>query len=237
MPAESKPPKGVSGRVRQIIRPPHRAIGEYAASLGYKDLIYLNMGEPDFPSPPHVIEAARRAMEEGFTHYTSERGLPELREAIANKLRERGVEASADGVIITCGAAEALFATILCLVDPGDEVVLPDPYYPPYMSATLLASGKPTLIPLNEQLEWSHEAIKERVTDRAKLIIVNSPNNPTGGVFGDGTLKAILDAAEEAGAYILSDEVYEFFTYDGADAPSIAKYCLLYTSPSPRDRG
>ncbi len=214
-------------RARSIERPLYRAIRDYAAQLGYRDLIYLNIGEPDFPTAPHIVKAAEDAMAGGFTHYTEERGFPELREAIAEDLRaRRGVEVDPkEGVLVTSGSAEADAAALLALVNPGDEVIVPDPCYTPYISAIKIAGGRPVFVPVDrETLDWNPQAIESNVGERTKAIIVNSPNNPTGGVYSRGVLKEIADLAADKGIYILSDEVYDAFIYDGAEAPSVAQF-------------
>lgn len=214
-------------RAKSIERPLYRAIRDYAAQLGYKDLIYLNIGEPDFPTAPHIIRAAEAAMAEGFTHYTEERGLPELREAIAEDLRtRRGVEVEPkEGLLVASGSAEADAAALLALVNPGDEVIVPDPCYTPYISAIKIAGGRPVFVPVDrETLDWNPQAIASKVGEHTKVIIVNSPNNPTGGVYSREVLKGIANLAEDKGIYILSDEVYDAFIYDGAEAPSVAQF-------------
>ncbi|MGP3667833.1 MAG: pyridoxal phosphate-dependent aminotransferase [Candidatus Bathyarchaeota archaeon] len=217
--------KSVAKRESMIERPAYRVIRDYAARLGYKDIIYLNVGEPDFPSPPNVVEAAKKAMDEGFTHYTEERGLSELREILALKISgERGIEVDADGILITNGSAEGIFVTLMTIVDNDDEVVIVKPYYPPYLYCVRVSSGKPVFVsPEDETLTPSVESIKAAVTNKTKAIIVNSPCNPTGVVYGEEVLKTINDLAEDYGFYVLSDEVYDKFVYEG-EHRSIASY-------------
>jgi len=219
--------RGIAERAKSIERPLYRAIRDYAAQLGYKDLIYLNIGEPDFPTPQHVVKAAEKAAAEGFTHYTEERGFLELREAIAEDLRVRkGVEVNPkEGILVTSGSAEADASVLLATVNPGDEVIVPDPCYTPYLSAIKIAGGRPVFVPIDmETLDWDLQAIESKVSECTKLIIVNSPSNPTGGVYSREVLKGIADIAADSGIYLLSDEVYDTFTYDGAEALSIAQF-------------
>ena len=226
--------KELAERGKQIERPAYRAIRDYAAQLGYKDLIYLNIGEPDFPTPQNIVKAAKKAMDKGFTHYTEERGLAELRERLALKIREeKKVEIEKDGILVTNGSAEAIFVTLMSLVNPGDEVILFKPYYPPYLSCVRMAGGKPVFVPVNEEtLIPDPETLKDFISEKTKAIIVNSPCNPTGMVYDKDTLKAVAEIAADNDIYILTDEVYDRFIYDGNSFFSI---CLLYTSPSPRD--
>ncbi|MEM3736911.1 MAG: pyridoxal phosphate-dependent aminotransferase [Candidatus Bathyarchaeia archaeon] len=226
--------KELAERVKSIDRPLYRAIRDYAAQLGYSDLIYLNVGEPDFPTAPHIVKVAEEAAREGFTHYTEERGILELREAIAEDLRARkGLEVNPEeGVLVTSGGAEADAAALLTLVNPGEEVIVPDPCYTPYISAIKIAGGRPVFVPVDkETLDWDFQAIESRVGENTKAIIVNSPSNPTGGVYSREVLKGIADLAADKGIYILSDEVYDAFTYEGAEAMSVAQFdqCLERT--------
>mgnify|MGYP000141370766 CR=1 FL=1 len=218
--------KELAERGKQIERPAYRVIRDYAAQLGYKDLIYLNIGEPDFPTPQNIVKAAKKAMDKGFTHYTEERGLAELRERLALKIREeKKVEIEKDGILVTNGSAEAIFVTLMSLVNPGDEVILFKPYYPPYLSCVRMAGGKPVFVPVNEEtLIPDPETLKDFVSEKTKAIIVNSPCNPTGMVYDKDTLKAVAEIAADNDIYILTDEVYDRFIYDGNSFFSIASF-------------
>ncbi len=213
-------------RERLVTRPLYRKLRDYAAELGYKDLIYLNIGEPDFSTPQNIINAAVNAMDTGVTHYTEERGLLELRKAIATKLQEdKNLEIGSEGILITNGSAEAIFTILISLINPDDEVILFDPYYPSYLSATIMAHGKPILSPLNkETLMPEPYSIESLITRKTKALIVNSPCNPTGMVYREQTLKTLADIAKDHDLYILSDEVYDRFLYDNEKCPSIASY-------------
>jgi len=218
--------KELAERGKQIERPAYRVIRDYAAQLGYKDLIYLNIGEPDFPTPQNIVKAAKKAMDKGFTHYTEERGLAELRERLALKIREeKKVEIEKDGILVTNGSAEAIFVTLMSLVNPGDEVILFKPYYPPYLSCVRMAGGKPVFVPVNEEtLIPDPETLKDFISEKTKAIIVNSPCNPTGMVYDKDTLKAVAEIAADNDIYILTDEVYDRFIYDGNSFFSIASF-------------
>ncbi len=145
--------KEMAKREKAISRPLHRAVWDYALQMGYRDMIYLSMGEPDFPTPPHIVEAAKKALDDGYTHYTQEKGIPELRRAIAEKMKaDRGLEIDPEnGVMVTSGGEEAIFVSILSLIDAGDEVIVLDPHYPPPVSAIYLASGRPVFVPVNKE--------------------------------------------------------------------------------------
>ena len=217
--------KSLASRGEQIKRPLHREIRDYAAKLGFKDMIYLNVGEPDFPTPPPIVEAGVKAMEEGFTHYTEERGIKPLREALASKLKkDKNLEYNPETeILITSGSSEALLASILAIIDQGDEVLLFSPYYPPYYSATLIALGKPVPMAVDRETFIPRpEDVAEKITSKTKLIIVNSPCNPTGTVYPEEVLRGIAELALDHDLYVISDEVYERFVFDGLKHVSIA---------------
>jgi len=217
-----KPP---ASRVKDIRRPLHREIRDYAVKLGYKDLIFLNVGEPDFPTPPPIAEVGKQAIDEGFTHYTEERGIRSLREAIAEKIRrEKGVEVDPEGgILVTSGSSEAILASVLSLVNPGEEVLVFDPYYPPYVSSVRLALANPVLVPVDrETLTPIPELVAEKVSEKTKLMIVNSPCNPTGAVYDRKVLEALAEIALTHDLYVISDEVYESFVFEDAQHFSIA---------------
>lgn len=218
--------KEMAEREKLVTRPLYRKLRDYAAELGYNDLIYLNIGEPDFPTPPNIINAAVNAMNSGITHYTEEKGLLELRKDLALKLqKEKMVDADPNGIMITNGSAEAIFTVIMSLINPGDEVILFDPYYPPYQAATIMAHGKPVLSPVHkETLIPDLDSVESLVTSKTKAIIVNSPCNPTGIVYPEQVMKMLAEVAEDRDLYVLSDEVYERFLYDGEKCVSMATY-------------
>ena len=219
--------KSLASRGEQIKRPLHREITEYAKKLGFKDLVFLNIGEPDFPTPKPIVEAGKAALREGFTHYTEERGIKPLREALAEKIREeKGLTFNPEGeILITSGGSEAILTSILALVDQGEEALIFSPHYPPYLSAVLIALGKPVLIPVDrETFTPKPEAVVEKITGKTKLMIVNSPCNPTGAVFPRRLLKALAEIAVDHDLYVISDEVYERFTFDGEEHVSIASF-------------
>ncbi|TAJ44006.1 pyridoxal phosphate-dependent aminotransferase [Methanofollis fontis] len=178
-----------------------------------KDAINLGIGQPDFPTPSHIGEAAVRAIREGKTGYTPNAGIPELREAIVSKFeRENGLNYSNDQVITTAGASEALHIVMQAMVDAGDRVLLADPGFVSYAALATLAGGVPEGMPLDDGLHIDIDAAQERMTG-ARLLVLNSPANPTGMVESPESIRAIVECAEDAGVTVVSDEVYEHFTY------------------------
>jgi aspartate aminotransferase len=185
-------------------------------------ILHLEIGEPDFPTPPHVVAAAERALEAGETRYVQAAGLPELRAAVARHVGERsGVPVPAERVVVTAGAKAVLLFTVLALVGPGDEVLLPDPGFPIYESAVRLAGGVPVPVPLrrSEAFRLRPEDVAARLGPRSRLIICNSPSNPTGAVVPAAALRALVDLAAAADLWLLSDEIYGRLAF--GDAPSL----------------
>jgi aspartate aminotransferase len=183
-----------------------------------KEVIHLEIGEPDFPTPQSVVTAGTRALEKGHTHYCASAGIPELREAVAQDIRAtRGIPVDADWVVITPGAKPIMFYLILALVEEGDEVLYPNPGFPIYESMINFAGGKPVPLPLLEKFEFRFDVneLRQRVSDRTKLIIINSPQNPTGGLLTKSDLEAIAEIAVERDIMVLSDEIYARIIYDG----------------------
>ena len=183
-----------------------------------KDIISFSIGEPDFDTPKNIKQAAIRAIEEGYTHYGPSAGLPEAREAIARYVEKtRGVPVSPENVVITPGAKPIIFFTILALVDQGDEVLYPNPGFPIYESMIRFVGAKPVPLPLLEEKEFSFdpEDLKKRVSSRTKLVILNSPQNPTGGVIPKESLALVAELSQKYGFFVLSDEVYSRLVYEG----------------------
>ena len=182
-----------------------------------KDFINLGLGEPDFDTPAHILNAAERALREGYTKYTYNKGLPELREAISDKLkRENGVEVSPECVIATAGASEALHISLLALVERGSEVLIPDPGFVSFSALVRLAEAKPVGVKLREEdMTMSVEDVQEKISARTKAIIVNSPSNPTGAVQSEEDMRALAEIAQDKNIFLISDEVYEHFIYEG----------------------
>ena len=182
-----------------------------------REVIHLEIGQPDFPTPAHIRAAAARALDEGHTGYGPSQGLPELRDAIAEKAGElRGLSFSPEEVVVAPGAKALLFYAINALAGPGDEVIYPDPGFPAYQSVIAHSGATPVPLPLREETGFRFDADEFRglVSDRTRLVILNSPQNPTGGVLEREDLRAVAAAAVEHDFRILSDEIYLHFCYD-----------------------
>lgn len=192
----------------------------------YKDAVNLSVGEPDFDTPKHVIEAAIKAMRKAYTHYTPNAGLKEFREAAAEKVKiKNGIDADPETeVMATVGAMGGLSLAILTIVDPGDEVLIPDPGFPSYKAQVILAGGRPVSYTLREENGFliDVEEVKKLITEKTKAIILNTPSNPTGSVLSEKLLRAISEIAIEKDLIVISDEAYEAIVYDGLRHVSIA---------------
>jgi aspartate aminotransferase len=180
-----------------------------------KDVISLSIGEPDFDTPVHIVEACIGALKRGETHYAPSPGIPELRRAVANKItKENGFTASPDNVIITCGAKDAIREACEAVLNPGDEVIVLDPCWVSYDPCIEIAGGVPVHHPLDSNSFQVTDNLLERITDRTKMIIINSPSNPSGSVLGNDSMRLIADIAVDRDIYVLSDEIYEKLIYD-----------------------
>ncbi|HET7035822.1 MAG TPA: pyridoxal phosphate-dependent aminotransferase [Thermomicrobiaceae bacterium] len=189
------------------------------------DVIHLEIGEPDFDTPPHIVEAAVEALRHGQTHYTPSAGLPVLREAIADYVsRTRGVVTGADRVVVTLGGKPVIFYSILALAGPGDEVIYPDPGFPIYESVVNFAGAKPVPLRLREDKDFGFDPdeLRSLVSERTKLVIVNSPHNPTGGIIGREALAELARLAVERDFLVMSDEIYWRITYEGQPVSVVA---------------
>jgi aspartate/methionine/tyrosine aminotransferase len=183
-----------------------------------KEIIHLEIGEPDFDTPAHVREAAKRALDGGATHYGPAAGLPELREAIAKDVgATRQIPVEPDEIVVTPGAKPIMYFVITALVNPGDEVIYPNPGFPIYESVINFVGGKAVPIPLREETGFGFdmEDFERRVGPRTRLIIINSPQNPTGGVLERDQLGRIAEAARRYRIPVLADEIYKAFLYEG----------------------
>lgn len=177
------------------------------------DSINLGLGQPDFDTPEHIKDAAIKAINDGKTGYTPNAGIPELRNAICNKFKtENNLTYTPDELIVTAGASEALHIIMQALVGDGDRVLCPDPGFVSYASLATLAGGRPVSIPLTKDLHVNVEQAKS-LMDGAKIIVLNSPGNPTGAVEDKESIRAIVEYADDAGITVVSDEVYEHFIY------------------------
>ena len=183
-----------------------------------KDIIHLEIGQPDFTTPINIIEAAYKAMKDGHTGYGPSAGMPEFREVVAAHISEtRGVTIHPDEVTVTPGAKPIIFFTILALIDDGDEVIYPEPGFPVYESVIDFIGGKAVPLPLREEVDFRFrlEDLVASISDRTKLLILNSPQNPTGGTLTAEDLVAISELAQKHNFYVLTDEVYSRILYEG----------------------
>ena len=187
-----------------------------------REIIHLEIGEPDFDTPEHIVEAGCRALRNGQTHYTPSAGVPELREAIAADVSEsRSIDVSPEQVVVTPGGKPIMFFTILALVEKGDEVLLPSPAFPIYESMVRFAGATPVPVPLRQENEFRFDLDEFRagLGERTKLVILNSPANPTGGVLTDGDLADLAEILRgRPDVFVLSDEIYSRLLYSGGFA-------------------
>jgi aspartate/methionine/tyrosine aminotransferase len=190
-----------------------------------RSILHLEIGEPDFATPPHIVAAAEAAIEDGYTHYTPSGGIPEVRAVVAEHYARRlGQEVTGAEVILTPGSKNILMFAVMALIDEGDEVILPDPGYPIYASLVSFFGGKPVSLPLREESGFRFDAdeLAALVTDRTRMVILNSPQNPTGGILHADDLKAVAELAVERDLWVVSDEIYSQIAYEGV-VPSIAE--------------
>lgn len=179
------------------------------------ELVHLEIGEPDFDTPAHVVDAAARAAEDGETHYTANAGIAPLREAIADDL-QRSPDPSSE-VLVAAGAMEALFLALGSVVDDGDEVVVPSPAWPNYFRQVELAGGTPVDVPMDpaDGFDLDADRVREAITPETSAVVLNSPSNPTGRVFDEDAVAAVVEAAVANDAVVVADEVYKDLVYEG----------------------
>ena len=190
-----------------------------------RPVISFGAGEPDFDTPQSVKDEGARALAAGFTKYTPSSGIPELKEAVCVKFREdQGLSYTPEQVVISCGAKHSLYNLIQVLCGPGDEVLIPSPYWVSYPEMVYLAGATPVFIdcPQNEKFRLSPERLKKALTPRSKILILNSPSNPTGAILEEKDLRALADIIVEKKLICISDEIYEYYLYGGQKHVSIA---------------
>jgi aminotransferase len=192
-----------------------------------KDIISFGIGEPDFTTPYHVREAAKEAIDGGYTHYTPNAGFYDLRTALAKKLREfNQIMVKPEEVIVTAGGTQALFSIFYILLNPGEELIVPDPGFLVYGSQVILAGGNPVFLPIREKnaFQIDPNELKSMITKRTKAILINSPSNPTGMVINEEIMREVAKIAIENDLWIISDELYEDILFDGKKHISIASF-------------
>ena len=215
----------VAGRINLIQRSKIRELFERASKM--KNVISLGIGEPDFDTPQNIKEAAKRALDEGWTHYTPNAGIAELRNAISEYYATHyGMRIPPQNVLVTAGAYEATYLAFESLLEEGDEVIIPDPAFVCYVEDAKVSGAKYVRLPLKEENEFQPDPdeLLELITKRTRMIVLNYPNNPTGATLDDEVAKAVADIAQDYNIYILSDEPYEHFLYDGAKHVPMMKY-------------
>ncbi len=183
------------------------------------DVVSLTAGEPDFPTPPHIKDAAIKAIEDNFTKYTVNSGIPELRSAIAAKLkRDNNITVDASQILVSNGAKHSIFNALQAICNKGDEVIIPAPYWVSYPEMVKLVDGVPVILKTTEKTDFkiSPAQLKKAITPKTKALILCSPSNPTGSVYSPDELKAIAGVIEKSGIFVIADEIYEKVIYDGA---------------------
>lgn len=189
-----------------------------------EDVIGFGAGEPDFDTPDHIKEAAKKAIDEGFTKYTPATGIPELKQAVADKLKkDSNLDYSANDIVISNGGKHSLTNIMLSMLNKGDEVIIPVPFWLSYAEQVNLAEGK-NMFANTENLKIKADLIADKITDKTKMIILNSPSNPSGMMCSKTEMKKIADLCATSGIYVISDEVYEKFIYGTEEHVSIASF-------------
>ncbi len=193
-----------------------------------RSIIHCEIGQPDFKTPRHIIESAYKAMLDGYTGYTATPGLPQARKAVADYVkRHKGIDVPPEGVVIVPGGKPVMFFTMLMLIDPGDEVLYPNPSFPIYESCIRFAGGTPVPLPLLHENNFriDLEQLKNSITPKTKLLLLNNPSNPTGGILEEDDIRQIAEILKEhPNIYVLSDEIYDRLVYDDVAIRSIATY-------------
>jgi len=218
----------VSRRVAAIKPSPTLAMNAKALAMRQEgiDVISFGVGEPDFNTPKHICEAAVKAMEEGYTRYTAVGGMPELKDAVIDKFKkDNGLDYEREEVMISCGGKHVLYNLAQAFLNPGDEVIIPAPYWVSYPPIVILAGATPVIVETKESDDFklSAEALEKAITPRTKLLVLNSPSNPTGSVYTRSELNALADVVARHDVFVVSDEIYEKLLFDDTPFQSIAQ--------------
>ena len=206
---------------------PRSAIREmFALQTGMDDVISFALGEPDFTAPRHIIDATIRSFDRGETHYVPNNGIPALREEVAKSYQNRGLDYNADEIMIGAGAISLLMLTVTAVLDLGDELILPDPGWANYKGLAMQAGASAVPVKVYEENGFMYDPddLRDAITDKTKVILINSPSNPTGGVASKENLKQIADLAKEQDLYIISDEIYRQLLWSDEEYVSIASF-------------
>jgi aspartate aminotransferase len=234
--AKRTPAEFVASRVRDLAPSPTLAVSDKARALKAQgvDVVDLGGGDPDFITPEHIRQAAADSMNAGNTHYVASAGIPALRQAIAKKLRDdNGIDVDPNGgVVVTPGGKHSLFEAMLALVNPGDDVLVLEPAWVSYVPMVELAAGRPVGVQLSPDDNWkvTRDRLEAAVTPAARIMVINSPNNPTGRVLDESELAAIAEFAQAHDLLVFTDEMYEKIIYDGN------RHISLATLPGMADR-
>lgn len=217
----------LSSRVQQIKPSPTLAISAKAKAMqaASVDVINFGAGEPDFDTPENIKAAGIKAIQDGFTRYTAVPGIPELKKAIQQKLeRENGLKYEADEIIVSCGGKHSFYNMVQALLDPGDEIIVPAPYWVSYPPMIQLAGGKAVIIPTSEDqgFKITPEQLRRHISEKTRAVVINSPSNPTGSAYSPAELQELATVIIEHDILVISDEIYEHIIYDGFDQHSIA---------------
>jgi len=221
----------LSSRLSVVKPSASMAVSQAARAMRAKgvDVLDLSLGEPDFPTPAHIVEAAYEAAKRGQTLYTASTGTPEVREAVAGKFRrENGLDVTADDVLVANGAKQIIFNALMATLEDGDEAILPAPYWVSYPEMVRLLGGMPVVVPCPEAsgFRLTAEALQRAITPRTKWLFLNMPGNPTGAAYSEADLKALgAVLAKHPQVLVLSDEIYEHIIFDGRTFVSFAKAC------------
>ena len=219
----------IADRLSLITPSPTIAVTQKARDLKAqgRDVIGLGAGEPDFDTPAHIIEAAKKAMDDGLTRYTAVNGIPELQEAIVDKFkRENGLEYSVDEVTVGCGGKQIIFNAFMATLNPGDEVIVPAPYWVSYPDIALMFEAKPVFVncPVDKGFKMAPENLEAAITPKTKWLILNSPSNPSGAAFTRDEMKALTDVLmRHPHVWIMTDDIYEHIVYDGFEFSTVAE--------------
>jgi len=218
----------VSKRVSVIKPSPTLAMNAKAVAMRQAgiDVISFGVGEPDFDTPKHIREEAVRAMDDGFTRYTAAGGMPELKDAVIDKFKkDNGLDYEREEILISCGGKHVLYNQAQAMLDPGDEVIIPAPYWVSYPPIAILAGATPVIVETKESDDFKMfpDALERAITPATRLLILNSPSNPTGSVYTSQELEALAEVVLRHDIYVVSDEIYEKLIFDGKPFSSIAQ--------------
>ncbi len=218
--------KSLSLKIQQIEESQTLAFTTLARQmkLAGQDVVSLTAGEPDFSTPAHIKMSAVRAIEEDFSHYTANEGIPELRDAIRNKFeRDNDLRFNPSQILVSCGAKHSIFNTLQAICNPGDEIVVPAPYWVSYPEMVRLVGAKPVIVEAlsEDKFKITPQQLRKATNAKTKALIFNSPSNPTGAVYTKGEIEELAEVVEETGIFVISDEIYEMVVYDGTKHFSI----------------